>query len=312
MSILQAILLGLPQGALYGLMGLGLSLIFGTTGVMNFAQGNSGMLGVFFAWSVLAWTKSLPLAIVAGIAAGALLGVGTDRILMKKVKGLTHGGMLIVTLGLLMAYEGLALIVWGTEPLLFPDLVTLPPLIWTLPPQVNPDGIPLIVAGSDLFVLALALVISLLFACFFKFTKIGLALKARSQDETGARVVGISVGAVDSLAWGAGVAICVVLGTLVAPKTMVTPGMLTTLQLYGFTAAVFGGFSSLFGAVVGGVILGVLEKLASLGLDALFTATNATNVNSADFQLSVILIVIIATLAIRPTGIFASRFKGKV
>lgn len=112
-------------------MGLGLSLIFGTTGVMNFAQGNSGMLGVFFAWSVLAWTKALPSPSVAGIAAlGSPPRSGhRPHPHEKKVKGLTHEGMhSSATLGLLMAYRPRPHHLGHQAPI-FPDLVTLPPLI---------------------------------------------------------------------------------------------------------------------------------------------------------------------------------------
>ncbi|HPE35654.1 MAG TPA: branched-chain amino acid ABC transporter permease [Spirochaetales bacterium] len=311
-KLLQSIIFGLPQGALYGLMGFGLSLVFGTAGVMNFAHGNAGMVGVFVGWTVLVLTKSLPAGIVAGLAAGAVLGAFMDRVLMKRVRGLSHGSMLIITLGVLMILDGLALIVWGTEPLLFPDLFSGLPILWTLPPALNPSGMPLIIPGNDLRTFLAALGSALLLAAFFRWSKPGLAARARAQDEVGAKAVGINVAASDTLAWSVGVASAVLAGFLIAPKTTVAPTMLVNLQLYGFTAAVFGGFSSMMGAVIGGLALGVIEKLVVLGLDEAFMAGGVAGVNAVDFQLSVVLIIIIVTLAARPTGLFASKFKGKV
>ena len=311
-SIMQAFAFGLPQGALYGLMGFGISLIFGICGVTNFAQGNSGMIGVFVGWTVLAATKSLPLALVAGVAAGALLGASIDRVLMKRVKGMSHGGMLIITLGLLMIFDGMALIVWGTEPLMFPDLFDAPPIIAFLPESVNPDGMPIIMSGNDLWTAVTALILSFALVAFFRFSKPGIAAKAKAQDEAGAKAVGVNVGAADTLAWAAGVAAAVLAGFLIAPKSTVMPTMLVNLQLYGFTAAVFEGFASPFGAVIGGLLLGVIEKLVVLGLETLLGALGATGVNALDFQLSVVLVIIIVTLAVKPTGLFASKFKGKV
>lgn len=311
-SILQAILFGLPQGALYGLMGFGISLIFGTCGVTNFAQGNSGMIGVFVGWTILAATGSLPLALMGGVLAGGLLGAGIDRVLMKRVKGLTHGGMLIITLGLLMIFDGMALIIWGTQPLIFKDIFNAPPIIAFLPESVNPEGMPLILSGNDLWSAVAALAISFGLVAFFRWSKPGVAAKAKAQDAAGAKAVGIDVAAADTLAWGVGVAAAVTAGFLIAPKSTVIPTMLVTLQLYGFTAAVFGGFASPLGAVIGGLLLGVIEKLVVLGLETLLLALGASGVNALDFQLSVVLIIIIVTLAVKPTGLFASKFKGKV
>ena len=308
-KILQSLIFGLPQGLLYGLMGLGLSIIYGTTGAMNFAQGNLGMFGVFAGWTVLVITKSLPFALIAGVFVGALAGYSMNRLLMKRVH--THASMLIITLGVLLVLDGLVLIVWGTEPLLFPDIFSAPPILFTLPEIVNKNAIPLIIPGNDMLTGSTALLSALILILFFKLSKLGKAVQARAQDELGARAVGVSVKKIDSIAWSIGIAVSVLCGFLMAPKTTVTATMLINLQLYGFTAAVFGGFSSLTGALVGGILLGLIEKLVVLGFDELFTVFELS-VNAVDFQLSIILVVIIITLAIRPTGLISAKFKGKV
>ncbi|MFN3410724.1 MAG: branched-chain amino acid ABC transporter permease [Exilispira sp.] len=311
-KILQSIIFGLFSGSLYGIMGLGLSLIYRTTGVMNFAQGNSGMIGVFVGWTILVLTNNLFLAILGGLFFASLLGIFMDKILMKKVKGLTHGSMLIITLGVLLVFEGIALIIWGTQPLLFKDIFSIPPKLVFLPDYINPNNIPLIIPGNDFAVFLVATLFSILIILFSKFTKPGLALIARSEDEVGAKVIGININFTDSLAWALGISTAVLTGFLVSPKTTVNPVMLINYQLYGFTAAVFGGFSSFVGSFTGGIILGVLEKLVILGLDQLFAKIGITTINSVDLQLSIILLIIIITLIIKPTGLFGAKFKGKV
>nr|HPO60604.1 hypothetical protein [Exilispira sp.] len=114
------------------------------------------------------------------------------------------------------------------------------------------------------------------------------------------------------LSWIFGIATAVFAGLLIAPKTTVNPNMLTNLQFYGFTAAVFGGFSSIVGAMAGGLILGVIEKLVILGLDELFLLLHITSINAVDLQLSIVLLCIIVTLIVKPTGLFGNKYKGKV
>ncbi len=308
-KIVQSIIFGLPQGLLYGLMGLGLSVIYSTTGAMNFAQGNLGMFGVFAGWTMLALTKSLPLGIIVGILTGMASGFLVNKYLMRRVH--THAAMLIITLGILLVLDGVVLIIWGTEPLLFPDIFTIPPIIFILPELINKNNMPLIIPGNDMMTGISALVLAASVIMFFRYTKIGKAAQARAQDEIGARAVGISIKKIDTISWSTGIAVAVITGFLIAPKTTVTSTMLANLQLYGFTAAVFGGFSSPGGALVGGVILGILEKIVVLGFDEIFSSFELP-VNAVDFQLSIILVVIIITLTIKPTGLISAKFKGKV
>ncbi len=310
--ILQSIIFGIFSGALYGIIGLGLSLIYRTTGVMNFAHGNSGMIGVFVGWTILALTKNIVIAIVGGVIFGAILGIFMDKILMKKVKGLSHSSMLIITLGLLLVFEGIALIIWGTQPLLFKDIFSIPPRLLYLPSKINASNLPLIIPGNDFANFILITFVSIIIIILSKISKPGLALMARAEDEIGAKVVGIDVNFTDSLSWALGISTVVFAGFLVSPKTTVNPIMLVNFQLYGFTAAVFGGFSSFVGAFVGGLILGIIEKLVILGLDQFFIKFNISSINSVDLQLSIILIIIIITLIIKPTGLFGAKFKGKV
>jgi len=305
-KLMQAVLFGLSKGSLYGLMGLGISLIFRTVDVMNFAHGNSGMFATFVALSVYLLTGNVVLMLLAGAAAGLVLGVLIDKFLMKRVKGLSHSSMLIITLGLLMIIEALAFAIWGTEPLIFPKVVDRAPLIVRLSKGM------LILPANDLAGALIALGVSVALAFFFKYTKFGTAVRAKAQDVVGAQAVGVNTKSVDAAAWGIGIALSALVGMLIAYKSSVTPSMMVEMQIYGLTAAVLGGFSSLFGAIVGGLMLGLNQETVVTLMSAGFTALNITSSNPVDYQFSIILIIIIVMLAVKPDGLFASRFKGKV
>lgn len=306
MIVLQAILLGIPAGALYGLMGLGISLIFRSTRVMNFSQGNGGMIGAFVAFSVYTLSGSYILALTSGMLTGAAIGITIDQVLMKQSRDLTTASMLIVTLGVLLILEGAAFLIWGTTPQIFPRLYTGSPLIIT----IGTGSI--VLPANDAAITVVALLVATALALFLKFTRFGIGTRARAQDTVGAQAVGISMRAIDAAVWGIGVALSALVGVLVAPRTSVTPGMLVNFQLYGLTAAILGGFSSFFGPIVGGMILGIAEKLIVFGVDGALLRLGIRGVNAADYQLSIILGIIILVLVVRPSGIFAARFTEKV
>ncbi|WGS65108.1 branched-chain amino acid ABC transporter permease [Marinitoga aeolica] len=292
MLILQSIILGIPQGALYGLMAFGIALIFRSVGVMNFAHGHAGMIATFFAFTIYTITNSLIISILSALFFGFFLGYLIDKIL-KPIKHISHGGMLIVTLGLLMIFEGLSVLIWGTDYQSFPELFTGPPLIMHLGENI------LVMPINDLGITIISLSVAIIMALFLKFTKLGTAIRARSQDEIGAGVVGISINKIDSIVWGIGIMLSALVGILIAPKEYIHPNMMINMQLYGFTAGVLGGFSSLFGAIFGGIILGILEKIVGMYI-------------SPDFQLSIVLALIIIMLVVKPSGIFSKGFEGRV
>jgi branched-chain amino acid transport system permease protein len=274
-------------------MGFGIALIFRSVGTMNFAHGNAGMVCVFVVFSVFTATGSLILSILCGIIAGFLLGVIIDKVLMGPIKHLSHAGMLMITLGLLMIFEGAAQLIWGTDYQQFPELLRGEPLIMKLGENK------LIMPLNDLLITTVAVAVSIMIALYLKYAKLGIATRARAQDPIGAKVVGIDTNMVDSLVWGIGISLAVLVGVLIAPKTYIHPGMMANMQIYGFTAGVLGGFESLFGAIAGGLILGILEKLVGAYI-------------SPDYQLSIVLIIIIIMLAVKPSGIFGKKSSGRV
>jgi branched-chain amino acid transport system permease protein len=212
---------------------------------------------------------------------------------MRPVKHLSHAAMIIITLGLLMIFEGLSIIIWGTDYQQFPQIAEGAPFLMNLGDNL------LVLPLNDLVNMVIALSVTVALALFLKFTKLGTAIRARSQDEVGASVVGININKVDALVWGIGISLAALVAVLAAPRTYVHPQMMTNYQLYGFTAGVLGGFYNLFGAIAGGLLLGIMEKLVGYYI-------------SPDYQLSIILILIIVVLVVKPTGLFGSKFEGRV
>jgi len=292
LQILQAIISGIPQGALYGLTAFGIALIFKTTGVLNFAHGNSGMLATYVGLSVYLLTQNIIFSIIAAVITGLLVGLVVERFLMRPLKNISSGAMLIVTLGLLMVIEGIVMVIWGVDYHRFPEIYMAAPIILFLE-----NGV-LVMPSNDIAITIISLTVMLAVALFLRYTKLGIAIRARSEDEIGALVCGIDINNVDTIIWSVGIATIALVGVLAAPKTYIHPSMLINMQLYGITAGVLGGFSNLFGVILGGLILGILEKLVGVFI-------------SPDYQLSIILILIILVLLFKPSGLFAKEFEGR-
>ena len=292
MQILQCIISGIPQGALYGLTAFGIALIFKTTGVLNFAHGNSGMLATYVGLSVYLLTHNILFSIIAAVITGLLVGLVVERFLMRPLKNISSGAMLIVTLGLLMVIEGIVMVIWGVDFHRFPEIYMAAPIILFLE-----NGI-LVMPSNDIAITIISLAVMLALALFLRYTKLGIAIRARSEDEIGALVCGIDINNVDTIVWSVGIATIALVGVLTAPKTYIHPSMLINMQLYGITAGVLGGFSNLFGVILGGLILGIIEKLVGVFI-------------SPDYQLSIILILIILVLLFKPSGLFAKEFEGR-
>lgn len=292
--MINQILLGLSNGAMYSLVAIGLVMMYKVSGVMNFAYGNMGMFVTYLVW----WLTSviginLYVGIIIGIIFAALMGISVERFGLRPIRHLSHGSMLIVTFGVLMILEGLAVQIWGTEYKAFPELVTGAPLVFR-----GDFGI-IVLRRQDLLVFATLTAISLLLLLFTKYTKFGIAVRAVSENEEVAGYMGINVGAVLSFSWAFGVSMAALVGIISAPKVFVSPLMLLFYQIQGFTAAVLGGFETFTGAVFGGLILGVLEKLVERYI-------------SEGFKASFSLAIIILVLMFFPKGLFGKSLRRRV
>lgn len=288
--LLQITLAGLAQGSLYALAALGLVVIYNASTVVNFAQGAMGMAAAYVAYALLA-TLALPiyLAFAGALVAGFLLGALIQSALLDRLAGAPVMTQVTVTIGLIMFLQGVLGMLFGYNPR----------------PMSHPDALgPVIVGGlvlrpQDVIQLGLLLVLGLALAALFGATKLGLGMRAITENLYAARLMGIPVRRVLATAWGVGVLLGAVAAILAAPTTSVTPNMMDTVIVYAFVAAILGGFGSLVGAVVGGLALGVIVNLIAAFL-------------APELAMSIVFGLLLVVLYVRPDGLFGRKTVQKV
>jgi branched-chain amino acid transport system permease protein len=286
---LQYVAGGLAAGSLYALVGLGLTLIFKTTGVVNFAHGAMAMISTFFAFILLtSYHVPYPLAFVGALAFAALMGILVERGLMRWVQQASVLSQIMITLGLFLVLNGL-MSTRFQEALPFPQPIGGTPL--------NVGGV--FVSADSILIFALAASIMLGLYLFFRYTLLGIGLRATAQNLTVARLMGVRVGRVYSTTWAVAAAMGAVAGMLFAPTTALYPSFMDDIAIKGFAGAIIGGLGSLPGAVVGGLLLGVVENLIAGYL--------STELKSF-FAFSVILLV----LVVRPEGIMGAPLRRRI
>ena len=291
-SFLQYVLAGLSGGSLYALVALGLVLIYRSTRVLNFAHGDIATLGTFVAFTVV--TRGLPMAIglLLAILAGAVVAITFyfGALVPAQRKGANVLGSVILTFGLSLILQGLTVWRWGAEPDRLPF-----PLSYTKVWKVGPVFISELAAGT----LAAAAVASLLLFLLTQRTRLGLAMRATSENLSAAQTLGIPTRAVLAFSWGTAAALAVIAGVFLAPALLLDPFFMLDPLFKGFAAAVLGGMNSLPGAVVGGLILGVVESLTG-GYVAI------------EFKTTMAFVLIVAVLLVRPEGLLGREFQERV
>lgn len=288
----QLILSGLASGSLYAMMAIGLILVYKTTHILNFGYGDMTMFSTFIAYMLLTWYK-LPfvVAFFGAIACGLLLGVVVDRGFLKLAKDAPVTSLFIATLGIGMILEAVAGWVWGYDTKPFPYVIKGPPLLL--------GGV--VIRRHDLLVFGIAAAIALLLFAMFKFTNIGIAMRATAQNRQAARLMGIDVGKIATLSWALGVGLGALAGVLIAPIVFLDLTRMILVMIKAVAAAVLGGFTSLPGAIVGGLLLGVMENLTIYMPAAL-----------APLKTTFVFLLIIIVLAIRPQGLLGEPVGRRV
>lgn len=291
-KFLQYSLTGLSAGSLYALVALGVVLIYRSTRVLNFAHGDVATLGTFVAFSLLSDKFSFPVALVLSLAAGAAVGITFYFVVLVKAqrRGANLLGMIILTLGLSLIIQGLVVWKWGAEPVALPF-----PISDTKTYKMGA----VVVSQLSLATMAAGLVGSLLLYLLVQRTRLGLAMRATSENVMAAQTLGIPTRMVLSVSWGVASALGVVAGIFLAPALLLDPFFMLDPFLKGFAAAVLGGLNSLPGAVLGALILGVAESLTGAYLTIQFKNTLA-------------FVIIIVVLLIRPEGLLGKEFKERV
>jgi branched-chain amino acid transport system permease protein len=289
---LQYLFDGLSLGAVYALLALGLVIIYRTSGQLNFAQGEMAMVAAFGAW----WfgTLGLPIALAVLAATGAaFVGAGViERVVVRPVRGRSPLAVVVVAIALFLGLNGLPSFVWrATTPERFPAVF-----------PNDPDDFVRIGGATwrheHILVLGTALAVSALLALLFRRTKLGLAMRAVASNPESAPLAGIDTGRVFVTAWALAAAVGAVAGSLTASlRGSVDPTMMLTIFLAAAAAATLGGLDSLPGAVVGGLVLGVVENMA---------AGYQPDLIGQDLRSVVGLLVILVVLLVRPSGLFGS------
>jgi len=289
---LQYLLTGLSGGSLYALVALGLVLVYRATRVLNFAHADVATLGTFVAFAAI--TRGLPfwLALLAGLLAGGAVAVVFyfAALLPAQRKGATQLGQVILTLGLSLILQGLVVYQWGAEPDRFPFPLS-DSKVW----KVGPVFVSELAVGT----LAAAAAASLLLYLVTQKTRLGIAMRATSENLQAAQTLGIPTRALLGFAWGSAAALGVVAGVFLAPALLLDPFFMLDPLFKGLAAAVLGGLNSLPGAIVGGLLLGVAESLAGGYLTMEFKSTLA-------------FILIVAVLLVRPEGLLGREFQERV
>lgn len=288
-QFIQQVLSGLATGSIYASLALALVMIYQSTGTINFAQGEMAMASTYIAWSLIDGGVSYWLAFVLAVVISFVVGLLIERIIVRPVENAPLLTAVVVFVGLLVIVNSVTGWIFGYTVKVFPS------------PFGFLEGLKSSYIGPHqmgmLSVIAVELVIVFL---FFRYTMLGLAMRAAAQNPISGSLVGISRGWMLALGWGIAAALGAVAGTMSAPVIYLDPNMMGGILIYGFAGALLGGIMSPWGAVAGGFMIGVIENLAG----AYFIGT--------ELKLSVALVIIIAVVLIKPAGLFGKVLVTRV
>ncbi|MGI8608079.1 MAG: branched-chain amino acid ABC transporter permease [Candidatus Dormibacteria bacterium] len=289
---LQQVVSGLAAGGAYASLALALVLIYSAMGLVNFAQGEFAMFATFIAYTLMVSLKvPYPIAFVLAVGIAMVGAAAIERFIVRPFERGPQLSVVIVTLALLSIVNGMAGFLFGYVPRAFP----------TPFPQT-----PVVIAGvfisiQDVGVIGVSILVLGLIYLLFNRTKLGLAMRTASLYPDSARLLGVSVGGMLAIGWGLASGVGAVSGILLAPGLFLEPNMMQQVVIYAFAAAVLGGIESPLGAVVGGLLLGVLLALVGAYIPGL-----------QDLRLAVALALIVVMLVVRPTGLFGHAHTRRV
>jgi len=282
--LIQQIISGLATGGIYASLALALVMIYQATDVVNFAQGEMAMFSTYLCWSLLQAGLPYWVAFFGTLVIAFVGGVLIERVIIRPVENAPILTIVIVCIGLLVIFNSVAGWIYSYIQKPFPT-----------PFPGEPIKIGNIFLGKhDLGEIGVTLVVLVLLFAFFRFTTLGLAMRAAAQNPVASRLVGICVGWMLALGWGLAAAVGAAAGMMVAPIVFLDPNMMGGILIYAFASATLGGFTSPGGAVVGGLLVGVIENLVATYVSFIGT----------ELKLTVALALIILVLLFRPSGLF--------
>ena len=289
----QALVGGIVTGAAYGLLALGLVLIYKSSGVFNFAQGEFGTVAVFVMWLMHTSGKPYLLALLAGLVAAIATGLVTERLIVRPLFEAARVTLLVATAGVSLLLVGVQ--IWFGEAKLR-----------QIDPAIKGKGIRLLdttVTPQQLLLLAVLGLLAAALAYFFNRTNLGLAVLGASQEPTATELVGISVKRLSGFTWGLAALLGGLAGVIAVPvNSTFGPGVLTSAFLIpAFTAAVLGGFTSLPGAFVGGVLVGVVQSVAVTKASSWFGFVPGSP------GVLIVFLLLVGVLVVRPSGLLGGK-----
>lgn len=290
---LQLIFAGIALGCIYALIGLGFSIIFKATDVINFAQGELLLVGAYIiSAGVFEWHLNFFLSLLLGVLVTVAIGLLFERFVLRRMIGRPVFSILMITIGLDTVLRTIVVVRWGSNPI--------------------PAGTPFeITSGTtiggvhfgadDLWTIVVTIAVCAALYAFFRFTRYGLAMRAAALDQEAALAMGISIRTVNALAWGISATIATIGGVFLAAKSIAIDPTLGSTALLAFPAIILGGVDSINGAVVGGIIIGLVEVVTA-GYES-----SVASVLGAGFHEIAPYIIMILVLFIRPYGLFGTR-----
>jgi branched-chain amino acid transport system permease protein len=290
-QLLTTALTGLTLGFIYAAFALALVLIWRSTRIVNFAQAPMAMLTTYVALVIIDTGQSYWVGFAAALLSGLLLGAVVERVAVRPVEGASHINSVILTLGLFIVFHALAAIVFGSRYRSFPAPFGLRGF------QVGDLNVAL--TGFGIFTIVSVLVVMALLVALFRFTDLGLKMRASAFNAEVARLLGVRVGRMLTLGWALAAMVGSLSGLLIAGGGLVHPGYMDSVVVFGFVAAVLGGLDSPIGAVVGGLTLGLALSFVSGYAGSELTALAA-------------LLILMLVLLLKPGGLFSHTAERRV
>ena len=291
---LQQFVSGIASGSLFAIMALAIVLIYRSTRVLNFAQGQMAVFTTFITWSILGTALGFWPAFFLTLLVAMAIGALVERLVVRRVQEASELNTAIVALGLFLVFDGLALFIWGPEPRGFG-----PFSVFSGSASCAGD---VCIGRLSIGILAVSVIMMALLYVLFQRTGFGLAMRATAQNRLASRLVGIPVDRMLNVGWGLGTAVGAVAGILVAQSLGLDVAFMFSVLLFALAAAVVGGLDSPVGAVVGGLTIGVVKNFAGTYVPS--------SVGSLDLTIAFALIVVV--LMVRPNGVFGRTQQWRV
>lgn len=288
--LIQQLVTGIATGGIYACMALAIVMIYQAIHHLNFAQGEMAMFSTFIAWQLLQWGLPYWFVIPLTVAVSFVGGIAIERIIIGPLGDAPVLSHVVVFIGLYAVINSLASFIWDFTTRPFPS------------PFGEGSQFGSLISNQQIGMVAVTLLVLVLLYAFFRYTRIGLAMRAAAENPISARLVGIRVGRMAALGWGMATAIGSIAGILIAPIVFLEPNMMLSILLYGFAGAVLGGLANPAGAVAGGIAVGIIENLAGTYVPVI----------GSELKLPIALFLIIVVLVFKPTGLFGRSIVQRV